>query len=245
MLAQLLVLIEGGDYENLERMVSLDYAQARMSVSLKTVGSKKSVEILNSFQPELERIIQPLKSKYPDFKATVTGGVGTWARVFDAISWSQIQSFGLAFLIISLILIFVFGSLKLGFLAIIPNTFPMLTVFGLMGWSGFKLDVTTLLTAPVVIGIAVDDTIHFMTHYRISLKRGESIEEAINSTLREVGQAITVTTLILMSLFVCFIPVSHLGVSRFSILALVAVFSALLADLVLLPAMLRVFKIRT
>ena len=73
MLAQLLVLIEGGDYENLERMVSLDYAQARMSVSLKTVGSKKSVEILNSFQPELERIIQPLKSKYPDFKATVTG----------------------------------------------------------------------------------------------------------------------------------------------------------------------------
>ena len=245
MLAQLLVLIEGGDYENLERMVSLDYAQARMSVSLKTVGSKKSVEILNSFQPELERIIQPLKSKYPDFKATVTGGVGSWARVFDAISWSQIQSFGLAFLIISLILIFVFGSLKLGFLAIIPNTFPMLTVFGLMGWSGFKLDVTTLLTAPIVIGIAVDDTIHFMTHYRISLKRGESIEEAINSTLREVGQAITVTTLILMSLFVCFIPVSHLGVSRFSILALVAVFSALLADLVLLPAMLRVFKIRT
>ena len=121
----------------------------------------------------------------------------------------------------------------------------MLTVFGLMGWSGFKLDVTTLLTAPIVIGIAVDDTIHFMTHYRISLKRGESIEEAINSTLREVGQAITVTTLILMSLFVCFIPVSHLGVSRFSILALVAVFSALLADLVLLPAMLRVFKIRT
>ena len=88
-------------------MVSLDYAQARMSVSLKTVGSKKSVEILNSFQPELERIIQPLKSKYPDFKATVTGGVGSWARVFDAISWSQIQSFGLAFLIISLILIFV------------------------------------------------------------------------------------------------------------------------------------------
>ncbi|MED5290228.1 MAG: hypothetical protein VX417_09585, partial [SAR324 cluster bacterium] len=64
-------------------------------------------------------------------------------------------------------------------------------------------------------------------------------------TLHEVGQAITVTTLILMSLFVCFIPVSHLGVSRFSILALVAVFSALLADLVLLPAMLRVFKIRT
>ena len=69
--------LRGGDYENLERMLSLDYAQAGMSVSLKTVGSKKSVDILNSFQPELERIIQPLKSKYPDFKATVIGEVGS------------------------------------------------------------------------------------------------------------------------------------------------------------------------
>ena len=110
---------------------------------------------------------------------------------------------------------------------------------------GKHIDIGTSIVLSVCLGIAVDDTIHFLTHYRISLKRGESIEEAINSTLREVGQAITVTTLILMSLFVCFIPVSHLGVSRFSILALVAVFSALLADLVLLPAMLRVFKIRT
>jgi len=245
LVAQLLVLIEGGDYENLGRMVSLDYTRARMSVSLKTLGSKKSVELLNSVQPEIQKVIQPLIKKYPDFKATVTGGVGAWARVFDAISWSQIRSFGLAFLIISLILIFVFGSLKLGIIAILPNSFPMLTVFGLMGWIGYKLDTTTLMTAPIIIGIAVDDTIHFLTHYRLSLKRGESISGAINSTLREVGQAITVTTLILMSLFVCFIPVSNVGVSRFSLLALVAVFSALLADLILLPALLRVFRVRS
>ena len=245
LVSQLLILIEGGDYEDLERLVSLDYAHARMSVSLKTLGSKKSVELLKTIQPVIEEILAPMKERYPELRATVTGGVGAWARVFDAISWSQIRSFGLAFLIISMIMFFVFGSLKLGLVAIVPNTFPMLTVFGLMGWIGFKLDTTTLMTAPIIIGIAVDDTIHFLPHYRLSLIRGESIEQSINSTLREVGQAITVTTMILMSLFLCFIPVSNVGVSRFSILALIAVFSALVADLLLLPALCRVFKVRT
>ncbi|MBT5794183.1 MAG: MMPL family transporter, partial [Deltaproteobacteria bacterium] len=113
LVSQLLVLIEGGDYENLERLVSLDYANARMSMSLKTIGSKKSVELLKVVQPGIEKILLPLKERYPELKVTLTGGVGAWARVFDAISWSQVYSFGLAFLIISLIMFGIFGSLKL------------------------------------------------------------------------------------------------------------------------------------
>ena len=244
LISQLLLLIEAGDYEDLERMVSIDYANARMSVSLKTIGSKKSVELINVVQPELERIIAPLKKRYPSLKITVTGRVGAWARVFDAISWSQIRSFGIAFLIISLIMVGIFGSLRLGLVSVVPNTFPILIVFGLMGWLGFKLDTTTLMTAPIIIGVAVDDTIHFLTHYRLSLLRGSSISEAIGSTLHEVGQAIVFTTLILMSVFLCFIPVNNVGVSRFSILALIAVLSALVTDLLLLPALCRVFKVR-
>ena len=244
LVAQLLVLIEGGNYEDLERLVSLDYSNARMSVSTKTLGSKEAVEILHTLQPKIDHMFEPLKIRYPDLKATLTGGVGTWARVFDAISWSQIRSFGLAFLIISMILIGIFGSLKMGLIAIIPNTFPMLTVFGLMGWADLKLNTTTLFTAPIIIGIAVDDTIHFLTHYRLSLIKGQSIGESINSTLREVGQAIFFTTLILISLFLCFIPVNHVGVSHFAILAVVAVIAALIADLLLLPALCRVFHLQ-
>jgi len=244
LVAQLLVLIEGGDFETLERLVSLDYSNARMSISLKTIGSKKSVELIKVIQPGVEKILSPLKERYPEFRVTLTGGVGTWARVFDAISWSQIYSFGLAFIIISLIMFAIFGSFKLGLVAIVPNTFPMLTVFGLMGWLEFNLDITTLMTAPIIIGVAVDDTIHFITHYRLSLLKGATINEAIHSTLQEVGQAITFTTLILMSVFLFFIQVSHVGVSNFSILAVIAVFSALLADLFLLPALFRVLQIR-
>jgi predicted RND superfamily exporter protein len=78
----------------------------------------------------------------------------------------------------------------------------------------------------------------------LSLLKGASISKAIHATLHEVGQAIIFTTLILMSVFLFFIPVSHVGVSNFSILAVIAVFSALLADLFLLPALCRVLQIR-
>jgi predicted RND superfamily exporter protein len=78
----------------------------------------------------------------------------------------------------------------------------------------------------------------------LSLLKGASISESIHATLQEVGQAIIFTTLILMSIFLFFIPVSHVGVSRFSILAVIAIFSALLADLFLLPALCRVLRVR-
>ena len=244
LISQILILIEGGNNKDLERFVSFDYSNARLSISTRTIGSKESVEILQTLQPKINEILNPLKQNYPSIKGTLTGGVGTWARIFDAISWSQIRSFGLAFVIISIILIGIFGSVKIGLIAIIPNAFPMLTVFGLMGWADMKLNTTTLFTAPIIIGVAVDDTIHFLTHYRLSLAKGKDIDESINSTIREVGQAIFFTTLILISLFICFIPTSHVGVTHFGILAVIAVIAALIADLIFLPSLCRVFKVK-
>ncbi len=244
-ISQILILLEGGNNEDLERFVSYDYADARMSISTRTIGSKESVEILQNLQPKINEILNPLKKNYPYINGILTGGVGTWARIFDAISWSQIRSFGLAFIIISLILIIIFGSTKIGLIAIIPNAFPMLTVFGLMGWADMKLNTTTLFTAPIIIGVAVDDTIHFLTHYRLSLSNGHGIDESINSTLREVGQAIFFTTLILISLFICFISTSHVGVTHFAILAVIAVITALISDLIFLPSLCRFFQVRS
>ena len=121
----------------------------------------------------------------------------------------------------------------------------MLTVFGLRGWADMKLNTTTLFTAPIILGVAVDDTIHFLTHYRLSLSNGHGIDESINSTLREVGQAIFFTTLILISLFICFIPTSHVGVTHFAILAVIAVITALISDLIFLPSLCRFFQVKS
>ena len=65
LISQILILIEGGNYEDLERLVSLDYANARLSISTRTIGSKESVEILQKLQPKINEILEPLKKKYP------------------------------------------------------------------------------------------------------------------------------------------------------------------------------------
>jgi len=243
-LEQILFLFNNGNSNDRRLMVSDDYSTARISVSMKDPGSYIATGLVKEIQAKVDQVFLELKPTYPQLQATVTGGLALWSRLNDYISWSQIRSFGLAFLVISLILIGIFGSLKLGLAAIIPNTFPILMVFGLMGWWEMPLDLTTLLVAPIVIGIAVDDTIHFLTHYRTALVNGMDIQQSIIVTFREVGQALVFTTLILSTTFFIFVPLSHQGISRFSLLATVAVVTALLADLLLLPSLCTWFQIR-
>ena len=237
-LAQILLLLETENYEDFEQVLTVNYQITRLSIFLQDPGSAKAVEMMKTIQAEVEHTFAPLLTHYPHLQATVTGGLAIWAQLNEYISWSQIQSFGMAFCIISILLMFLFGSLKTGLIAILPNTFPALMVFGIMGWFEIRLDLTTLLVAPVIIGIAVDDTIHFLTHYRLYLIKGLEVGEALRHTFREVGQALLFTTIILVIAFMCFIPVAHVGISQFSILACIAIVSALLADLLWLPALL-------
>ncbi len=104
-----------------------------------------------------------LKNKYPDYEIKLTGNVPLLLIMLDYISWSQIKSFGLTLIVISFIMFLVFGNFKAGAIAMIPNVFPILTIFGIMGYLDIPLDMDTLLIAPVIIGLAVDDTIHFLT----------------------------------------------------------------------------------
>jgi len=133
------------------------------------------------------------------------------------------------------------GSFRIGLIAIIPNVFPALIVFGTMGLLDIPLDLTTLLVAPIIIGIAVDDTIHFLTHYRFARANGRSTSDSIRDSFQEAGQAIFITSIILIVSFAVFIPVSHVGIARFSALAIVAIISALLSDLLILPALCQLF----
>jgi len=135
----------------------------------------------------MERIVKPLKAKYADMNILVTGQLSLLARILNFLSRSQIKSFGLTLAVISVLMLFVLGSRKIGLIALFPNLFPILTIFGLMGWLKIDLDTDTLLIAPIIIGIAVDDTIHFLTHYRIEIEKCGDIKEAIVRTLREVG----------------------------------------------------------
>jgi uncharacterized protein len=163
-------------------------------------------------------------------------------RMADDLARSQYASLLLALGIISVIMIVTLGSFQGGLLAMIPNMIPAVLSFGLMGLLGLPLDADTLLIAPIIIGIAVDDTIHFMTHYRIDLARTGSISEALVSTIRDVGQAVMFTTMILALSFALLSFSGHLGMAKMGFFGAIAIFFALLCDLFLIPAMIIVFK---
>lgn len=236
MLAQTLLLFDSANQEDRKLLATDDYRQARIAVRLQNYGTQEYLPFFKFVQQELEQIFSPLKKAYPGFEAQITGGLALMMRTHDYIAWSQIQSFALAFGVISLLLLIVFGSVKTGLLAMVPNAFPILVTFGAMGLFRIPLDADTLLIAPIVIGIAVDDTIHFLSHYRTLVIGGANHLEAITSSMREVGHAIVFTSLILVLGLSILVFSTLQGMANFGVLTAVAFISALLADLLLLPA---------
>jgi predicted RND superfamily exporter protein len=160
----------------------------------------------------------------------------------DEIANSQFNSFALALLIVSLVMIIALGSLGGGLMGMVPNAIPAFLAFGLMGLFGVPLDTDTLLIAPIILGIAVDDTIHFMTHYRVELSKTGSIAAALESAIMEVGQAVMFTTMIIGLGFAVLTFSDYLGMAKVGFFGSMAIFVALLCDLFLIPAMIIVFK---
>lgn len=238
MLAQTLLLYETADPETRAQLVSDDFSQGRIAVRLFNYGSMEYLEFFTEVETRLEKAVASLRDAYPEARVGVTGSLAIMMRVADFLSWSQIQSFALVLVVITVILLAVFGSLRTGLIALVPNVFPVLVTFGAMGLLGLPLDADTLIIAPVIIGIAVDDTIHFITHFRSLYLESGSVVDSVTASIKEVGQAITFTSLILILGFLILIPSNHQGIANFGLLTALAFLAALLADLLLLPSLL-------
>ncbi len=241
-LSQTLFLFDSANREDRELLVTDNYDIGRITVRLKNYGSIDYLEFFEDVQNKANTIFGGLKTDYPKLDYQLTGGIALMMKLVDYMSWSQIQSFGLALIVITLMLLFVFGSPKVGLMGMIPNLFPVAVTFGTMGFFNIPLDGDTLIIAPVVIGIAVDDTIHFLTHFRTEMLETGKVSSAIANSIREVGQAITFSTIILVLGFSTLVLSTHQGMAHFGYLTAVAFTSAWLADLFLLPALCRFMK---
>ncbi len=243
-LRQTLFLFDNANPRDRARMVSDDYRKTHITVVFRNLGSRDYMALLDRIQHMIDDIFAPLQAKDSSLTVTPTGGLTVQVRVIDYLSWSQINGFGVALLSISIVLFLTFRSFRVGLIALYPNLLPIVTVFGIMGYAGVALDTDTLLVAPVLIGIVVDDTIHFLTHYRALMEEDDDIDAAIVRSFREVGQAITFTSLILIGSFICFAFLDHAGLKNFGILASLAMITALAGDLLLLPALLKATRTR-
>ena len=242
LLTQTLFLFNNANPEDRRRLVSDNYRKTHISVQLYNAGSHRYAAFFNDVQKEMDAAFAGLRKEHPQFRAEITGSLALIMRLADYIGWSQIKSLGTVIGIISLILVFIFGSTRMGGLSIIPNLIPATLIFGLLGLLGVALDADTMIIAPVIIGIAVDDTIHFITHYRDEVLKDGDIMRSIRNTICEVGQAITFTTLVLGFGFFMLAFSSNTSFIKVGVFGSLAIFAALLCDLFLLPALILTFK---
>jgi predicted RND superfamily exporter protein len=241
-ISQLLFMFNSANPEDRRSLVSDDYSRSHITVNSRSMGSYGYQKMFTEVAADIDQRFAYLKTDFPDLEIVLTGTMATLMVVSDEIATSQFNGFALALLLISIIMIITLGSLRGGLMGMIPNAIPAFLAFGLMGLFGIPLDTDTLLIAPVILGIAVDDTIHFMTHYRVELTKSKSVAIALESAIREVGQAVMFTTMVIGLGFAVLSFSDYLGMAKVGFFGSISIFFALLCDLFLIPAMIIIFK---
>jgi predicted RND superfamily exporter protein len=195
------------------------------------------------FIGQMRTQIDPLLAQYNErfgggISAIYTGVVPLVYKAQRMLLEDLIKSFLLAFVLIGLVMVVMLRSVPAGLISMIPNTFPALVVFGGMGWAGQLCDIGTMMTASVALGIAVDDTIHFLSWFRRGMKQGLDRHEAVGLAYRQCGKAMLQTTVICGLGMLVFGLSSFVPTARFAWLMCTLLFVALAGDLLLLPALL-------
>lgn len=213
-----------------KRVIDSQYQIASITLRINVFDSGEVVALARRIEERFEDL--------PDhLSAVVTGNTVLLARTSDEIALGQALSLGTAFLIILAILTLLFTSVRVGFLAMLPNVFPVLIYFGTLGWTGIPLNVTTGLVACLVLGIAVDDTIHFLTRFNAAAKGKADEAAGVREALLEVGRAVTYTSAALCAGFVV-VGFSDFGhQAQFGLLAAFTLGIAWVVDLTLTPSL--------
>lgn len=168
----------------------------------------------------------------------VTGMVPVFFRTQQAVLESLIRSFGLAFVLIAFVLMVLLRSIPAGLIAMIPNLLPVGVVFGLVSWAGQRIDIGTMITASVALGVAVDGTLHLITWFRRGLDAGHGRHEAMARALGHCGPAMWQTSAAVGLCLLALMPAELLLISRFGWLMAALILAALVADVILLPSLL-------
>ncbi len=233
---QLLILVgdapdsEGG----LNNFVTSDYRNARILIRVADSGATSHLELADDLEDELQHHFGDDDS----ISYRITGDAYVASASLDAFIRDLLVSLFIAIVIIFAMMTIVFRSLKIGIISLLPNTLPLLVTFGYMGWAGIDLNTTTIIIFAISLGIAVDDSIHFFARFVEERQRQDSLKEAILQTYFGAGRAILLTSILLLIgmgvlTFSNFVPTSQFG-----LLTGLTIAGAILADLIILPALL-------
>ena len=232
LLAQELLLFENSGSDDLEEFTDSRLQLARVSLRLPMVDDMHMPPLIEAIEGLFARALG-------DATDIETTGIGVlFGRSFSVINVTMARSYAIALSIITPLLILMIGNLRQGLIAMVPNLLPVFFTLGLMGSLGIPLDNSTLLVGCIIIGLAVDDTIHFMHKFQRYFAKTGDIEQAVSQTLETTGSALLFTSLVLSCGFGVMYFAYMENIKDFSVLATFAAVTAFVADVVVAPALL-------
>jgi hypothetical protein len=195
------------------------------------------------FLDRLQQAVAPVLAQYKQagfhgIHATYTGVTSVVYEVEKALLDDLFDSFLTALACVSVIMMLVQRSIRAGLIAMVPNVFPTLILFGTMGWLGQAVDIGTVMTASVALGIAVDGTFHFLQWFRHELALGRPRRKAVAHCFQHCGRALVQTTVICSLGLLVFALSGFMPVRHFAVNMLLLLVAALVGDLIVLPALL-------
>lgn len=231
LVAQELLLFENSGSDDLENMVDSELRTARLTLRLPWREAGEYDRVVDDVQQRVDAAFGE------QAEGKVTGLMMIFARTLNAMMSSMAQSYTIAAIVISLMMMLLVGHVRLGLIAMIPNLLPIILVMGVMGLTGMPLDAFTMLIGSIALGLAVDDTVHFMHNFQRYYRQSGDTVEAIIHTLHTAGRAMVVTTIVLTLGFLIFTQSEMNNLHNFGALTGMAIVLALLADILLAPAL--------
>jgi len=231
LVAQELLLFENSGSDDLEKLVDSNFQTARLTLKKPSLDSVYYPAMEDQLRAGMENILQG--------SATVefTGVFAMMGRVLHNLTYSMANSYILAFLMITPLMILLIGSIKMGLISMIPNITPIVITVGMMTIFKMPMDISTLLVGSVALGLAVDDTIHFMHNYQRFYARHGDNTLAIRETMSTSGEAMFFTSISLAFAFLVYTLSSMSNLVNFGLLTSFAIVIAFLADVTLSPAL--------
>lgn len=224
------LMFESSASDDREDFIDSQYRKARFSMR---VPFKDVIAYVNY----IETVNKHLNKQYPDAKIILTGSLVLMSQTLFAAINSMAKSYVYAAIIITILMIILIGKLRIGLLSMIPNLFPIVFIIGMMGWFNMDMDLFTMLVGSIALGLAVDDTIHFLHNFRRYYEESGNPKDAVMRTLNTAGRAMIVTTSVLSVGFYIFMFASMNNYFNFGILTGSTIILALLSDFFIAPAL--------
>ena len=210
----------------------------RISTRIYALSPSDYGQSLDAVESAVQTVLDEQQEQSRDVSAIYTGMLPLIVEFRSRLLLDLATSFALALVVIVVVLAIAFRNVGLGLLSLLPNVFPTLLVFGALGWMGSHIDIGSMMTASVGLGIAIDDTVHYLTWYRRGIALGQAPSEAIWLAYRRCGGAMIRTTVICSAGLIVFVLSPLVPAAQFSLMICVLLAMSLAGDLLFLPALL-------